>query len=151
MRYVIVPKDITIVVDDNPNKPVITVDENGDKQPLVFSFKKWLDGYVLNSPTMVRGGGSALRRVIKMMALFDDVEPADVIGVEDDDYRLARTAIDDIQWPPGMVRWAYQLLPFIEAWEQAKDQDEAWKKKYDAEQAKKPSLRAVEDDAPKAG
>ena len=150
MKYVVVPENVYFRYDGQP-----VHDQNG--KPVVWSHEKFVSEFICTSPTMNRGGGDGLRRVVKMLRLFESAKAGDVIGIEDADYKVARSVVDSIEWPAPIMRFAHQMLPHVEAWEHAEKHDEAWKKEYDVEHSKKPALRAVEDpvaaddEAPKAG
>lgn len=156
MKYVVVPEDVVLML---ANKPLIVTDREGKETQVVWSHEKFVAEYIctnpqLNRPSSGTVSGDALRRVVKLLRLFDGAKPGDVIGVEDEDFKKVRAVVDAIEWTEHMMRFAHQMLPHIEAWEHAEKHDEAWKKEYDVERSKKPALRAVEGDvaeSPKAG
>lgn len=149
MKYVIIPEDVTIVDRRNGNKPVI-MKKNPDDEgaPWVLKHEDFVMTNIVDSPTMVKGGGEGLRRARKIEKKFENCQPGDVIGVEDADYRIIRGIIDSIEWAPHFARYATQIASHVEAWENADKQDDAWKKKYDAEQAAKKNGKAEAVEAP---
>lgn len=136
MKHLIVPEPVHIV--DRAGKPVsgkLTADsEYGE---LVVDLLSFYD-VISEHPSMVKGGADAIRRVLALRELIaENPTPGTIIPIREEDYRPVDFAIKSFDFSPGFSRYVPQLLPIVEAWENADKQDSSWKKKYDAEQAKK--------------
>ena len=154
MRHVIVPEPVTIV-DPRTKEPVLAAQDAEGKlppKPFVINHDRFISDHICAVPEFVNGGVKALRRALKITEAFEGCKPGDVIAVEDADYEEAVKMLADIKWAPAFARFAVQMLPHLEAWEAAKDQDIAWKRRLDKadeapeEAPKRKRLAAVLDE-----
>lgn len=146
MKYVIIPKSVNIV--DRTGNPVNI--KRGDLSvPWLFSHEDFVLDSLCASPEMSVGGGDGMRRQRKIEQAFTGCKEGDVIGVEDADFKIALAICGVLKWSEVVAKYATQFLPHAEAWEAAVKQDDAWKKKYDAEKAEKSNGAAVPPSADK--
>jgi len=155
MKYVIVPPDVTIM-NKATGKPVRAIDGDTEKD-FVVSMQFFVERYISTSSKLLRfrpdeASGEGLRRVAKLLRVFEGGKPGDVIGIEDADYKAARAAVDALDWSAlGLAGVAPQLLPMVEAWEAAEKQDDEWKRKRDEATVPAKHLTVVEGEPLRAG
>lgn len=124
MRHIVIPEPITIV--DREGQPVLARKNPDDKdlKPFVVSHERFVLEQICDNPALVNGGIKSLRRVKKLADLFEGCKPGDEIAVEDDDYEaVMKLALVSLKWPDAFARFAVQMLPHLEAWEAAREQD----------------------------
>lgn len=133
MHYVVVPADVTVT--NKRTGEVVKYADGDERKDLVVTMPFFFEQYIVNSSELTKGvtTGEGLRRIMKLTALFEDAKAGDVIGVEDADFKAVRKAVDAIQFPPAFQLYASQMLPFVQAWEDAEKQNEEWKKARDKE------------------
>ncbi len=129
MRHIIVPEPVTII-DPRTKEPILAVQSEGkEPQPFVIDHMRFVQDHICGATDFVSGGVKALRRALKLSEAFEGCKPGDVIDVEDADYEAAEKVLSNIKWAPAFARYAVQMLPHLEAWEAARDQDTAWKRR----------------------
>lgn len=122
MKNVVVPPSVTFVNKDGT--PATVTGQDGKPQNTVSMYDFVMDS-VCASPEIGKGI-EGVKRVRKLQRAFEDTKPGDIVGIEDADYTVAMKVIENIQWARPII--AMQLLPMMEAWENAAKQDEDWKK-----------------------
>jgi hypothetical protein len=126
MRYVIVPSDVHIV--DRQGRPV-EIKINDQQQPWIIKHEDFVFENITSNEKLVVGGGEGVRRQRKIRKAFEECKVGDIIGIEDADFKIARFVLDNLVWHSQFARYAEQMLPHIEAWENADRQNDEWKKK----------------------
>lgn len=142
MKFVVVPEPVA-VADKRTGKPILRALPGSDPAeladshkraaclvPMVVTMRDFIYDYVLTSSEIGKGGEGA-RRVRKLEVAFADSKPGTIVGVEDDDYKIVCRILDNLEWLPQFAPHSAQLLPFFEAWDDAKKQDEAWARKHE--------------------
>lgn len=145
MKYVVVPETIAIM---NKDKPQLVIKEQGaEPEPFIITHEDFVFDNIVASADLSKSGGEGARRHRKIVKAFEGCKAGDVIGVEDADFKVARTIIDNLNFNSAMARYVSQLLPHIEAWEAADKQDDAWKKKRDSEPNGKATIPPTVEEA----
>lgn len=131
MKYVLVPPPVHIM-NHRFKQPLMQTVEGKNPQPMIISMFTFVVDYICGSEAVGKGVEAA-RVINKLQSAFLDVEPGELVGVEDADYKVAMACIGSINWTAQFQPFCGQLLPLIEAWEDAAKQDETWKKNQTAE------------------
>lgn len=122
MKYVVVPDPITFKGKDGQSVEVNTP-EGGMKS--TFAMYDFIMDNVCSSQDIGKGM-EGMKRVRKLQRIFEDSVPGDLVGIEDADYTVVMKVVEGIQWVRPLL--GVQLLPLMEALEDAAKHDEEWKK-----------------------
>lgn len=141
MRYVVVPADVQFV-DRKSGKPIhVKNPETGETRPWTYSHTDFVLDALCSSPHFGQLGARGIRLQVKLIEKFEKCVAGEVIGLETTDYELLVPALDKLPWREDFVRYLPQILPHIEAWEQAAKQDEVWMKLRQSEAEGAPPSR----------
>lgn len=134
--YVVVPKDVK-VVDTRTGRPVLVKPRPEEvPRPWVISHEEFVLDILCGSPIILKNGegdgpSAGMQRQRRIQTAFKDSQPGSAIEVSEADCVVVIDAIKQLDWAPEFRRYAAQILPHVQAWEDALIQDEAWKSKRD--------------------
>lgn len=121
---VLVPNDVKIV-ELRTGRPVLVQPRPEDKpKPWVISHEEFVLDVLCGSPILIRNGSDdraadGLKRQQRIQKAFKNCMPGNRIEIGEADWLIAMDAIKNLSWAPDAVRHAAQLLPHIQAWEEA--------------------------------
>jgi hypothetical protein len=125
MKYVVVAAPITV-------RP-----RQSTGQPGVVTMHEFIMDSICSAPAIGKGIDGA-KRVRKLDKAFSSGDA--IVGIEDADYKVVMAVANDIPWARPDL--GMQLLPFMEALEEAEKHDEEWRRQQVAAPAPEP-LKAV--------
>jgi hypothetical protein len=117
MKHVLVPAPV--VIQHRKSAPSGTSSEPMTMHDFVMD--------TICTSTAIGKGIDGVKRVRKLDRGFADKAPGDIVAIEDADYKAVMEVISQIQWSRPDI--GAQLLPMLEAWEDAEKHDEEWRRK----------------------